>query len=315
MAPESEHPSLAVAVVCICSADHLARCLEALRAQKGVSTFQIIVRHDPALTGIDAVARRYPEAQISSSPNERSPLDLASASLRTCNADVVLLTEDHCVPDPDWMRSMLSARHSGRAVVGGRVEIGPGASAVDWAFYYVDFFRYSAPVSEGASPTLTVCNVLYDRKQLEAIRPLWAVRFEEPAVHSDLRERFGELWLTAASRVVMRRHVSFVDALKERYAFGRIFGHTRIAHVSVGRRCLFVLTAPALPILLLARMTTKALKSPSLTRNFLRALLPLTAMVLCWSWGEWLGYLTGQPPRRLELAQERSTAETLVRRE
>ena len=302
-------PTVAVAVVCICSAEHLAHCLEALRRQEGAGTFQIVVCHDPAITGIELVAQRFPEARVSSNPAERTPLELAAAALRSCHADVILLTEDHCVPRHDWVRSMLAARAPGRAVIGGRIEIRPGASALDWAFYYADFFRYAAPVSAGPSPTLTVCNVAYEREQLDAIRDVWSGSFEEPAVHNALRQRFGVLWLTPDSEVAMRRSVSLYDALAERYAFGRIFGHTRIAHVSTARRCLYALIAPALPMLLLGRMTRKATKSPRLAGNFARGFFPLAAMVLCWSWGEWLGYVTGRPPRRLALAPEQPSTD------
>ncbi|MEQ1899041.1 MAG: glycosyltransferase [Vicinamibacterales bacterium] len=297
-------PTVAVAVVCICSAEHLAHCLDALRSQQDAGTFQIVVCHDPSITGIELVTRRFPEARISSNAAERTPLELAAAVLRSCTADVILLTEDHCIPRHDWVRSMLAARAPGRAVVGGRIEIRPGASALDWAFYYADFFRYAAPVIEGPSPTLTVCNVAYDRAQLDAIRDVWSGSFEEPAVHNALRERFGVLWLTPDSEVAMRRSVSLYAALAERYAFGRIFGHTRIAHVSTARRCLYAVVAPALPVLLLGRMAMKAVRSSRLARNFVRGFLPLAAMVLCWSWGEWLGYVTGRPPHRLALAPE-----------
>lgn len=269
-----------------------------------MAPFQVVVCHDPALTGIDAVARQYPEARISSNASERTPLELAAAALRGCDADVLLLTEDHCIPRRDWVSSMLAARAPGRAVVGGRIEIRPGASAVDWAFYYVDFFRYAAPVKEGPSPTLTVCNVAYDRARLDAIRDIWSTRFEEPAVHNELRRRFGVLWLTPDSEVSMRRSVSFGDALRERYAFGRIFGHTRVAHVPTARRCLYASLAPALPLLVLGRMTLKALSSPALASRFLRACVPVASMVMCWCWGEWIGYVTGRPPRRLILAAE-----------
>jgi len=219
----------------------------------------------------------------------------------------VLLTEDHCIPRHDWVRTMLAARAPDRAAVGGRIEIRPGASAVDWAFYYVDFFRYAAPVHDGPSPTLTVCNVLYDRAQLEAVRSLWSNSFEEPAVHNELSRRFGVLWLTSTSEVMMQRSVSFGEALRERYAFGRIFGHTRIAHVSPGRRWLYAAAAPALPVLLLGRMTLKAASSVRLFGNFMRAIVPVIALVLCWSWGELLGYVTGRPPRRLILAVEQTS--------
>jgi hypothetical protein len=264
------------------------------------------VCYDPRLAGIDEVARRYPEARVSSHPAERSPLELSAAAVRLCETDLVLLTEDHCIPSPNWIRAMLAARAPGRSVVGGRIEIRSGAGAVDWAFYYVDFFRYAAPVIDGPSPTLTVCNVAYERAQLEAIRDLWSTSFEEPAVHNELRQRFGVLWLTSESEVTMRRSVSFGEGLRERYAFGRIFGHTRVAHISTSRRWLYAALAAALPLLLLGRMTAKAMRSSHLFVNYVRAFVPVLALVLCWSWGELLGYVTGRPPRRLTLAVEQS---------
>ena len=267
----------------------------------------MVVCHDPGLTGIEEVAKQFPEARISSNPRERTPLELAAAALRACDADVLLLTEDHCIPREDWVRSMLAARAPNRAVVGGRIEIRPGASAVDWAFYYVDFFRYAAPVKDGPSPTLTVCNVAYDRAQLDTVRDLWSVSFEEPTVHDALRKRFGALWLTSDSEVTMRRSVSFGQALRERYAFGRIFGHTRIAQVSRTRRWAYAAFAAALPVLLLGRMTLKACSSRKLFLNYLRSFGPLVAFVFYWSWGEWLGYVTGRPPQRLVLAMEPSS--------
>ena len=38
--------------------------------------------------------------------------------------------------------------------------------------------------------------------------------------------------------------------------------------------------------------------------DFLRSLGPLTAMVLWWSWGEWVGYLTQRHPGSLVVAPE-----------
>jgi hypothetical protein len=300
----TKRPSVAVAVVAICGAEHLERCLAALRDQDAAPPFQVVVRYDPGLPGIDAVSRRHPGVDIGCDARERTPLHLAAAALRASNADVLLLTEDHCIPGRDWVRRMLNARRPDRAVIGGRVEIRPGASPVDWAFYFVDFFRYADPAREGPSPTLTVCNVAYDRVRLESIRESWSESFEEPAVHDALRERYGMLWLTPDSEVVMHRNVSFVGAVRERYAFGRIFGHTRGARLGPGRRALYGLLAPALPLLLLGRMTAKAMRSPALARSYFRAFPPLVALVVAWSFGEWLGYVSGRPPKSLVLAAE-----------
>ena len=297
-----------MAIVCICGAVHLARCLDALKAQRGAPAFAVIVCHDPNIEGVDDVAARFPRTSVHSNPEQRSPFELASAALRASAADVILLTEDHCVPRNDWVRRMLDARAPDRAAVGGRVEFVADASALDWAFYFVDFFRYAGPVPAGPSPRVSVCNVAYDRDRLDAVRDVWRVRFQETEVNEALRARFGPLWMEPESEVAMHRSVSLRDALYERYAFGRLFACARIEHVPVSRRLLYAALAPALPAVLLSRMLVKALRAAHLLRHFLRALVPITAMVMCWSWGEWLGYLTGRPPRSMAVAPELGTA-------
>ena len=308
-ATSTVQPSVAVAIVCICSSSHLERCLEALRGQLGVPAFEVVVCHDPDIAGLDAIATRYPRVRIFANAGVRSPFELASAALRAVEADVVLLTEDHCVPDRKWVRNMLDARAPDRAAIGGRVEVHAGASALDWAFYFVDFFPYAAPVRAGPSTNLSACNIAYDRERLDAVRDLWGTRFQQTEVNGALSERFGTLWMAPGSVVTMHRSVSARDAFYERYAFGRLFACERIGHVSTPQRWLYVALTPALPVVLLARMMAKAMRSPSRALAFVRALAPLVTMVLCWSWGEWLGYLSGRPPGSMVVAPDRAATQ------
>ncbi len=302
--PQRKERTVSVTVVCICSAAHLRRCLTALREQVEVPRFDLIVAYDPHIPGIEAAAAEFPEARMVCNEGQRTPLELASRAVRESTGDLILLTEDHCEPARRWVRTMIDAQSKDRAAVGGRVEIVPGASATDWAFYFVDFFRYAGPLPEGPSPALTVCNVSYDRERLAEVRKLWEMFFMEPVVNDALRARYGELWLAADSEVKMSRHASLRDALYERYAFGRLFGYTRNGFCSRGRRISYAVLAPTLPLLLLGRMARAASRSPELTRSFLRAIGPLVLMVISWTWGEWLGYLTGRLPRTLVVAPE-----------
>ena len=297
-------PRVTVAVVSICGAAHLARCLDALAAQAGAPPFEVVVVFDPHLEDVPALQAQYPGVRLVSNEGQRTPLELASRAVREAAGEIVLLTEDHCLPRPDWVATLLAAVRSGRAAVGGVVEPESGARAVDWAFYYVDFFRYMRPVREGPSPSLTVCNVAYRRSDLEAIRPLWESFFHETAINDALRTRFGPLWLVPEAEVRMRRTVRLADAVYERYAFGRLFGCTRLAFVGPARRLAYTVFAPALPLLLLGRMAAKAARRPPVWLRILRAAPALVAMVLAWSWGEWLGYLTGRRPRTLVVAPE-----------
>jgi hypothetical protein len=274
--------------------------------------FDVLVVYDPNIPKVDPLRDHYPGARFVENEGQRNPLELASYAMREATGDLILLTEDHCVPAPTWVRTMATAQVDGRAVVGGRVEIADGVSATDWAFYFVDFFRYANPVSEGPYPSLTVCNAGYRRDHLDELREIWSTYFHETAINDALRRRFGDLWLHPDSEVVIGRHVTLRDAVYERYAFGRLFSCTRISFMGTGRRLCYALFSPALPILIMGRMAAKAFRSGKLARSFLRSLGPLTLMVLSWSWGEWLGYVTGQHPRSLVVAPEIRAAQREV---
>jgi hypothetical protein len=234
----------------------------------------------------------------------RTPIELATLGLEAARGERILLTEDSCLPHPDWARSLANSPWEGRGAVGGVIDPGDAASAAMWAFYYVDFFRYMRPAPSGGSPTLSVCNVAYHRSHLEAVHDLWKEGFLETEIHDALRDRFGPLEICADAVVTVRRNVRFGDAVYERYAFGRLFGSARVANVGSGRRAYFSVLAPALPILLMGRMTAKAVSSPSARGPFVKALPSLLTMVGAWSWGEWLGYLTKRRPARVTTAPE-----------
>lgn len=305
MTTPNHHPStVSVAVVAICGVSALRGCLDALGAQQGAPAFEIVVVYDPHLPEVPALAGAYPQIRLVANAGQRTPLELASRAIRESRGEIVLLTEDHCVPDPDWVASLLGAMAPGRAAVGGSVAVREASGGLPWAFYFVDFFRYAPPLRQGPSPSLTVCNVAYRRCDLEACDGLWQRIFHETAVNDALRRRGGALWLTPEARVTMHRQPRLGAALYERYAFGRLFGATRLEFVARSKGLVYTVAAPVLPLLLLGRMARKALPSRILRGPFLRSLVPLVLLVLAWSWGEWLGYLTRRRPRDLTVAPE-----------
>jgi hypothetical protein len=301
---ESSDETVAVAVVCICGALHLERCLLALQRQEEAPPFEILVVHGPHLMEVSDLANRFPGVRIVCNEDQENPLELVARAAREAKGDIVLFTEDHCQPRPDWVRQLVDACTPEKAAVGGVVETDANAPPVDRAFYYVDFFRYMRPVKEGVSPTLTVCNVAYRTSHLKAIAPVWREIFQETAVNDALRRRFGPLCLTSAAEVEMRRHVRFRDAVRERYAFARLFGCTRLDYEPKLRRALLRILSPGLPILLLSRMTRKAFRRPGWLPSYLEMLPALTVLVLAWSWGEWLGYMTRKRPPLMPVAPE-----------
>ena len=291
-------------VVAICSISQLRRSLEALEVQEAADSYEVIVAADSRFSGLSVLESEFPEVTFLSKKGCDTPLELTPLGLDKAKGRRIVLTEDSCVARPDWLATITGTPWEGRGAVGGVVEATPGISAAMWAFCYVDFFRYMNPVADGIAPTLSVCNVAYHRSHLEAVRDLWRDGFHETVTNGALSERFGPLWLSSGAEVQVRRDVTFGDAVYERYAFGRLFGATRIAHDGLGRRLYYAAVSPALPLLLMGRMSGKARRNPVLMRQFVRALPAILTMVAAWSWGEWLGYVTKRRPARLTTAPE-----------
>ena len=118
----------------------------------------------------------------------------------------------------------------------------------------------------------------------------------------------GEQWFDTLSSMWLKNighgRKEIADAVYERYAFGRLFGCTRLDFCGLARRLYYTAFAPALPVLLIGRMGAKAVRERASAVAFFSALPALTAMVLAWSWGEWMGYLTRKRPRSLVVAPE-----------
>lgn len=296
--------SVTVAVVSICGAAHLRRCLSALDAQVEAPAFDILVVYDPHLDDVEPLARERPDVRFVANSGQRTPLELAARAVSEATGDLILLTEDHCAPAPNWVCEMAAAQADGRAVVGGSVAPLEGTTDADWAFYLVDYYRYMPPVAEGPSPTLTVCNASYRADRLAEVREVWSSIFHETAINDALASRFGDLWLAPAAKVSMRRHVRFRDALYERYAFGRLFGCTRLEFLPGWRRLYYVALAPLLPVVLLSRMFSASRRDPENARRFGRSCGHVALLVIAWSWGEWLGYLTRRRPASELVAPE-----------
>lgn len=297
-------PKTSVIVVAISSAAHIRRCLEAIESQRDPGECEIIVAADPRIGSLDDLVVEFPDVVFLPNTSANTPVALTAIALRRARGERIVLTEDSCIANRDWLAHLLSSDSGGHAAVGGSIEVAGDISNSMWAFAYVDFFRYMRPLRPGHSPSLSVCNVAYSAEHLRAVEDQWRDGFHETNVHEALARRFGTLSLNPDAIVQVSRNVELSGAIYERYAFGRLFGATRISRSGAGRRLTFALLSVGLPFLLMGRLTAKSFTDTALLTRFARAFPILVVLVLAWSWGEWLGYVTKSLPRRTTTAPE-----------
>jgi len=282
---------------------HLANCLESLRNQKNAPTMEIVVPHHLSVSGLVEVQERFPEVRFvpceglktyTGTPGNREHHDeLRARGLAVARGEIIALLEDHALADPNWAARMVEAHDQPCAVIGGAIENGIDRP-LNWAVYFCDFFRYQNPVSDGLSGFASDANSSYKRSALDMIRPVWQEIFHETAVNSTLLER-GETIALSSGIIVHqnRQNLRFGPALTERFVWGRSYAATRSHLVGLGSRLVYAALSPVLPAVLTLRMARSAF-AKGRGHDFLKALPAVVLLTVAWSFGEFMGYLTGR---------------------
>ena len=292
--PKSPIPPLSIVVVMLGGLGYIARCLRGLLAQSRVDDIEIIVPCDDRVTDLVGLRCEYPSVIFFSVAGLRTYAELRALGVEKARGRVIALTEDHCTPDPDWCERILQAHKAPFAAVGGAVEKKHPDTVINWALYLADYGRYMNPRAEGFSRELTDCNVSYKSAALNAIADVWQSEFHEPAVHDALRARGETLWFSPNIIVRQQRSMHFGEALKDRYAFGRLFGSGRASAAPLLRRLFYAALCILLPALLVGRVARNVFRRRRHVGVFLRSAPALLALNSAWAWGEFLGYLTAR---------------------
>ncbi len=300
---------ISVIVTIVDGESALRTCLQALAEQVDAPALEIIVPFDASLGWADAMAAAHPgirflplgvlstEKPLESPAGQHELFDRRrAAGLGVASGAIVAIIEDRGVPDADWAATVdrLHREHD-FTVIGGAVECGIDRN-LNWAVYFCDFSRYQLPFSAGPRPYVTDVNIAYKREALMAVRELWEGRYHETTVNWALTKNGQTLFLSPEMIVrQVREHMTLGRVLHERFDWGRLFAYTRARECTTLQRTAYALLSPVLPLLLFARHALTQLNKRIRLGRFLLASPLVLLLLIAWSLGELLGYLTGRP--------------------
>ena len=127
----------------------LRRCLSALCPQLAALGGELLIA--------DGSAQATPNSDHAVHLPGADVFALRCAAVRRAGGAIVALTEDHCVPAPDWCSAMLRAHreHPHTAAIGGTTLNGSDARLIDSANFFVTFGPFLPPLPR-RHPTRTV---------------------------------------------------------------------------------------------------------------------------------------------------------------
>lgn len=220
-----------------------------------------------------------------------------ATAIRAASAPIVALAETHCFPEPRWAEALIAAHYGPRAAVCPAIGNANPESWIGWSNLLLDYGPWLHPHPGGEMTNLPASNTSYKRDLLLGYGPDLPERLKaETALHADLRERGHRLWLEPSA---VARHLNVTRPsvwLSERYLGGRSFAGHRAAGWSRTRRAMYVLGAPLVPPLRLARMIGDLRRARLLGRILPRVLPAFVLGSIVSAIGEAVGTVLGAGP-------------------
>jgi len=285
-------PHVSVVVASNRSRALLDDCLAALLDQCQRARAELIVARDDDDEGLAAIAEAYPSIRVVPVKRGATIPELRGAGMREATGDIVMLTEDHCVPGPRWVEELCFGVDNVAEIAGGGMDNAQRKRAVDWAAYFSEYGLFATTRSDtDGAIQLTGANVAYRRSIVGDVVG-WASAGEwENVAHERLRARGSTLHFVETAPVYQNKSYEFWDFCRDRYEHGRDYARTRLVEEPGARRWLLAAITPLLPVVIVSRVARAA--APTRWGAFLKALPVTLAFVAAWSVGEAVGYIRG----------------------
>jgi hypothetical protein len=212
--------------------------------------------------------------------------------------DIVAIIEEHCVAGDTWLSTALAAHARGDfGAVGGPVLDSNYRRLQDWVVYFCEYNGSLPPAPDGEVRdfgfVLGGANIAYGRRVLLDHLPLLDDGYWEAALHPALLAERVRMLSVPDMVVYHRGPFGFRYYLQQRYWFSRAFAGARARSIPVSRRLAYLVAAPLVPGLLLARMGRRVWQKRHRVDKFVRAIPLLVPALAVFVVGEWVGYLFG----------------------
>lgn len=282
-------PDLSIVLACApdsCADAALAKLRESCRA---IMAEVIVVAAGAVPTPVEPAAL-FPGTRVEILPAGSLTPVLWGAGLRLARGRWVAFTTDQLRVSPSWAATLVSALASGFVGVGGPIELAQYSDTATAAAYFIRFSAFAPDLWPSARPARDIPgdNAAYRRESLLRHPDLLESGFWEVEFHRRFEREGGVLRMEPGASAELVGPVAFGPMLRQRYRHARVFGNSRVRRHGEGRVKL-LLSAPLVPLVLLARLAARALPPVRTRRMFLEALPRLALLSTAWAAGEAAG--------------------------
>jgi hypothetical protein len=291
---DSKNKKLSLVIASGAGGDFLFRCLDSLRDQVSEHEVDIIVVDRCGGKTLDRLSKEYPSLRTIQANLDHRPSvpELRAIGVKSVEAEIVAIIEEHCVAPPHWIKTILDSFQEGDAAIGGPILDSEFTRLRDWVVYFSEYHNYLPPWPEGKRYMLNGANIAYDREELLKYVEVLGQGYWEIVLHPHLIKD-GAFRSVPSMGVHHTGPFNYGYYLRQRYLLSRVWGGTQKEKVSLVKRLIYLAAAPIIPLFLLGRISSRVLKNKKLLPKYLLTLPLLIPVLIAYLCGEWTGYLLG----------------------
>ena len=287
-------PDVSVVIASVNGLPEIDECLSALERQQGGVDYEIIVANRCQNGTAEHIRRRFPRVRLLDFPEQLTIPELRATAMAQAKADIIVVTEDHCMAPENWLLEIMKAHKLGYMVVGGVIENGKTDRIIDWSVFFCEYSSAMLPIAGGEVKNIPGNNAAYKRAALDLIDDGMKRNFWESFLHDELRKKGVKLVLVPSIVIKHKKEFGFFYFLSQRFHYSRSFAGMRRALLPPARRLYYLLASPALPFLMALRVTCHVLlEKKRFYKEFIFSLPFLSVFFISYAMGEFVGYLLG----------------------
>jgi len=297
----STPPVVSVVIASIVGPPFIDDCLASVFAQKNAPPFEVIVVDCRGPENVARLRQRFSEVCFVELDHRETVPHLRRIGAEQARGAIVAIIEEHCLAGENWLATLASAFSPGYAAVGGPVDFRPDGRLRDWITYFIEYSSYLPPWTHGDTYNVGSANAAYRKEILDANASLLSEGYWEAALHPKLFAQGAKFRGVPGMVVYHRGPFDYFYYVRQRYLFSRAFAGVRRATLSAGKRAVYLLTAPAIPFVLLARIGSRVFARGCHPDKFLLSLPLLIPAMTSYVFGEWMGYAFGPGKALIEV--------------
>ena len=257
MVAQSEKKDIPLSIVIASGAggEFLLRCLDFLRSQAASPGVEVIVVDCCGEEVISRISKEHPYVRLLRPDVSNHRPSVPESPHRACAKPRVLWSPSSrstvsSLPTGSRRSADRLTRRCGdrRPYPGQRLRSSPR-----WVVYFSEYHNYMPPWTAGERTMLNGANIAYPREMLLKHLDVLGQGFWEVVLHPRLSKE-GRFRSIPEMGVRHTGPFAYAYYLEQRYLLSRVWTGAQRQNVNSGRRLLYLVVAPVLPVLLLARI-------------------------------------------------------------